>query len=172
MTNNKDTPPSGIEALPEWQLALDSGATTREVTELVAGTVREHRGDYTAPYTEGPIPAKLTAAERKAIRMPLARYAAARAAGYDDARARVHVDGPSPDHMPIGVVERMHADCTAAEEGLVWVPAAVSKTEAARVGPYVSYIILEQTGTERNPRYPTLGWWCLASVTAAPQAVP
>ncbi len=161
-----------LEALPEWQLALDSGASSRQLTELVAGTVREHRGDYTAPYTEGPIPDKLTAAERKAIRMPLARYAAARAAGYDDARARVHVDGPSPDRRPIGVVERMQADCTAAEEGLVWVPAKVSNIERARVGPYVSFIILEQTGTERNPRYPTLGWWCLPSVTAAPQAVP
>jgi len=159
-----------LEALPEWQLALDSGASSRQVTELVAGTVRELRGDYMAPYTEGPIPDKLTAAERKAIRMPLARYAAARAAGYDDARARDHVDGPAPAHMSIGVVERMQADCAAAEEGLVWVPATVSKTEAARVGPYVSTIILEQTGTDRNPRYPTLGWWCLPSVTAAPQA--
>jgi len=169
---NTNAHPSGIEALPEWQLALDSGASSRQLTELVAGIVREHRGDYTAPYTEGPIPDKLTAAERKAIRMPLARYAAARAAGYDDARARVHVDGPSPDRRAIGVVERMQTDCTAAEEGLVWVPAKVSNIERARVGPYVSYIILEQTGTEKNPRYPTLGWWCLASVTAAPQAVP
>lgn len=162
-----------LEETPEWQLARSSGATEREVTEHVAGTVRGHRGDHTTPTTPGVIPAKLTSSERKAIRLSLGRYAAARAAGYDDARARVHARGPSPDRMPIGAAERTAADRTAAEEGMVWVPAKVSEPERARVAPYISIIVLdEQTGTERNPRFPTLGWWCLPSVTAAPQAVP
>jgi len=171
MTDTKD---AQLEALPEWQLALDSGASSQQLTDLAAGTVRERRGEFLqAPDAPGAIPDGLTAAERKAIRWPLGRYAAARTAGYDDARARVHAVGPLPDRIPIGVVERMHADCTAAEEGLVWVPAKVSKVERARVAPYISIIVLdEQTGTARNPRFPVLGWWCLPSVTAAPQAVP
>jgi len=151
-----------LEETPEWQLARSSGATAREVTELVAGTVREHRGDYTTPYTEGPIPDKLTAAGRKAIQVTIGRYAAARAAGYDDARARVHVDGPSAERI---TTDRAQADRTAAAEGLVWIPA--QRGARRPLAPdWVSIITLDgQSGR-------VFGWWYLPSVAAVLRAVP
>jgi len=150
-----------LEETPEWQLARSSGATAREVTELVCNTVREHRGDYTTLTMPGVIPAKLTAAERKAIQVPLGRYAAARAAGYDDAAARIHADGPSAERI---TTDRAQADRTAAAEGLVWIPA--QRGARHPLAPdWVSIITLDaQTGR-------AVGWWYLPNIAAVLQAL-
>ena len=158
MTNTKD---AQLEALPEWQLALDSGASSQQVTELVAGTVREHRGDYTAPYTEGPIPAKLTAAERKAIQVPLGRYAAARSTGYDDAAARIHAEGRWDENI---TTDRAQAHSTAATAGLVWIPAQRGARYPV-ASASVSIIVLDaQSGR-------AVGWWYLPNIAAVLQAL-
>jgi len=150
---NTNAHPSGIEALPEWQLALDSGATAREVTELVAGTLRVH---------PAAIPDRVTASERKAIQVTIGRYAAARAAGYDDAAARLHADGPSAERI---TTDRAQADRTAAAAGLVWIP--TQRGARRPLAPdWVSIIVLnEQSGR-------TFGWWYLPNVVAVLRAVP
>jgi len=158
MTNNTNT---HLEETPEWQLARSSGATTREVTDLVAGTIREHRGDHTTPTTPGVIPAKLTAAERKAIQVPLGRYAAARSTGYDDPAARIHADGQWDTRI---TTDRAQAHSTAATAGLVWIPAQRGARYPV-ASASVSIIVLDaQTGR-------AVGWWYLPNIAAVLQAL-
>jgi len=174
-----------LSTMPEWRLARASGATWREAIDVVLAAIRTLNGDSElplhwallgpgedeAPDAEGPIPGGLTAAERAAIRGPLRRYAAARAAGYDDAAAHDHVTGRWADRVIVGAIDRRQADRTAIADGLVWVPAGRGVRRPA-IDPYVSVIIHEQAGAAARPLFPVLGWWCLPSVTAAPQAVP
>ncbi len=150
-----------LEALPEWQLARSSGATAREVTELVCSTVRAHRGDHTTPTTPGVIPAKLTAAERKAIQVPLARYAAARSTGYDDPAARIHADGQWDTRI---TTDRAQARSTATTAGLVWIPAQRGARYPV-ASASVSIIVLD----ERSGR--AVGWWYLPNIAAVLRAV-
>lgn len=150
-----------LEALPEWQLARSSGATAREVTELVCSTVREHRGDHTTPTTPGVIPAKLTAAERKAIQAPLARYAAARSTGYGDAAARIHADGQWDENI---TTDRAQAHGRAAAEGLVWIPAQRGARRPLAPASVSIIVLNEQTGR-------TVGWWYLPNIEAVLRAV-
>jgi len=151
-----------LEALPEWQLARSSGATAREVTELVCSTVREHRGDYTTLTTPGVIPDKVTAAERKAIQVPLGRYAAARATGYDDAAARIHADGQWDERI---TTDRAQADRTAAAAGLVWIPAQRGARRPLAPASVSIIVLDEQSGR-------TFGWWYLPNIAAVLRAVP
>lgn len=168
-----------LDSMPAWKLARTSGATWREAIDVVLAAIRAlHGGGYLplhwtllghgedeAPDTEGPIPGGLSVAERAAIRGPLGRYAAARAAGYDDARAREHTHRQWAERITIGATERAQADRTAIADGLVWVPAGRGVRRAA-IAPHVVTVIHEKAGTAAHPRWPVLGWWCLPSVTA------
>ncbi len=149
---NKNAP---LEETPEWQLARSSGATEREVTNLVAGTIRVH---------PAVIPDRVTSSERKAIRLPLGRYAAARAAGYDDARARDHADGQWDTRIPMDAAQ---ADRTAAAEGLVWIPGSRRHQQRPLFPDSVSISVVDE-----QPPHHTLGWWYLPNVVGMLQAVP
>lgn len=171
-----------LDSMPDWQLARASGATWREAIDIVLAAIRTlHGGGYLplhwtllghgedeAPDTEGPIPGGLSVAERAAIRGPLGRYAAARAAGYDDAAAREHTHRQWAERITIGATERAQADRTAIADGLVWVPAGRGVRRAA-IAPHVVTVIHEKAGTAAHPRWPVLGWWCLPPVAAVLQ---
>lgn len=97
--------------------------------------------------------------------MPLSRYAAARAAGYDDAPARDYAAGRWTTRRYARVADWARGHYTAGEDGLVWVLAG-DRGEGAAVAPYACSYILERAGTSKWPRVRVLGWWCLPSVAA------
>jgi len=159
-----------LDYLPEWRLTRASGVTWLEATDVVLPIIRTLHGEDETPDGEGQSQGmtELTIAELEAIRVPLGRYAAARAAGRDDTAARDHAaSGRWADR--IHVADRTQADRTAGEDGLVWVPAGRCVRRAV-IAPYVSIINLEQAGT--STRFPVLGWWCLPSVVTVLQDAP
>lgn len=168
-----------LDTMPAWKLARTSGATWRETIDVVLTAIHALHGEgdlplhWTllgpgegeAPGAEGPIPGGLSVAERAAIRGPLGRYAAARAAGHDDTNALDHVAGRWDETRWARVADWRRADHTTGEEGEVWVRAG-DRSESAAVAHYACTTVLERAGTSKWPRTRVLGWWCLPSVAA------